>query len=144
MSPKYIKMHGDNIVYKSAKILKIPKINHFSDTLAINYRGGKGAPLSHHVTKQLNRNHLSHLCVAINIGDRQKGRLRASSVIDCEEEHKAISQSINKALSKNFQKTLRQIHHPYKSGNASKAISEVLKSFKLDGILAKEFCDIKR
>jgi UDP-N-acetylglucosamine 2-epimerase (non-hydrolysing)/GDP/UDP-N,N'-diacetylbacillosamine 2-epimerase (hydrolysing) len=80
----------------------------------------------------------------VNIGDRQKGRLRASSVIDCKEEHKAISQAINKALSENFQKTLRQVHHPYKSGNASKAIIEVLKSFKLDGVLAKEFCDLKR
>jgi GDP/UDP-N,N'-diacetylbacillosamine 2-epimerase (hydrolysing) len=80
----------------------------------------------------------------VNIGDRQKGRLRASSVIDCEEKHKAISQAISKALSENFQKTLRQIHHPYKSGNSSQAISKVLKNFKLDGILAKEFCDLKR
>jgi UDP-hydrolysing UDP-N-acetyl-D-glucosamine 2-epimerase len=77
----------------------------------------------------------------VNIGDRQKGRLRASSVIDCEENVKSISLAINKALSEDFQKTLGQVHHPYKSGNASKAISKILKSFNLDGVLVKEFYD---
>ena len=79
----------------------------------------------------------------VNIGDRQKGRLRASSVIDCEENVTSISSAIDKALSEDFQKTLRQVHHPYKSGDASKTISKTLKSFNLDGILAKGFCDLK-
>jgi UDP-hydrolysing UDP-N-acetyl-D-glucosamine 2-epimerase len=77
----------------------------------------------------------------VNIGTRQKGRLRASSVIDCEENTKSISSAIIKALSEDFQKTLGQVDHPYKSGNASKAISKVLKSFNLDGVLVKEFYD---
>ena len=79
----------------------------------------------------------------VNIGDRQKGRLRASSVIDCEENATSISSAIDKVLSEDFQKSLGQVHHPYKSGNASKAISKTLKSFNLDGILAKGFYDLK-
>ena len=79
----------------------------------------------------------------VNIGDRQKGRLRASSVIDCEENVTSISSAIDKALSEDFQKTLGQVHHPYKSGDASKTISKTLKSFNLDGILAKGFYDLK-
>ena len=79
----------------------------------------------------------------VNIGDRQKGRLRASSVIDCEENVTSISSAIDKALSEGFQKTLGQVHHPYKSGDASKTISKTLKSFNLDGILAKGFYDLK-
>ena len=77
----------------------------------------------------------------VNIGDRQKGRLRASSVIDCEENVTSISSAIDRALSEDFQKTLGQVHHPYKSGNASKAINKTLKSFNLDGVLVKEFYD---
>jgi GDP/UDP-N,N'-diacetylbacillosamine 2-epimerase (hydrolysing) len=79
----------------------------------------------------------------VNIGDRQKGRLRASSVIDCDENATSISLAIKKAFSKDFQKTLGQVHHPYKSGNASKAISKTLKRFNLDGVLTKEFYDLK-
>ncbi|SVC11840.1 uncharacterized protein METZ01_LOCUS264694, partial [marine metagenome] len=79
----------------------------------------------------------------VNIGTRQKGRLRASSVIDCEENATSISSAIDKALSEDFQKSLGHVHHPYKSGNASKAISKTLKSFNLDGILAKGFYDLK-
>ena len=47
------------------------------------------------------------------------------------------------SLLKDFQKTLGQVHHSYKSGNASKAINKTLKSFNLDGILAKGFYDLK-
>ena len=79
----------------------------------------------------------------VNIGDRQKGRLRASSVIDCEENVKSISLAINKALSEDFQKSLGDVYHPYKSGNASKEISKTLKNFNLDGILAKKFYNLK-
>ena len=79
----------------------------------------------------------------VNIGDRQKGRLRASSVIDCEEKAELISQAINRALSKDFQKSLSQIQNPYRAGNASKAISKTLKGFDLDRILIKDFFDLK-
>jgi UDP-N-acetylglucosamine 2-epimerase len=78
----------------------------------------------------------------VNIGTRQKGRLRASSVIDCEENATSISSAIDKALSEDFQKSLGQVLHPYKSGNASRAISKTLKSFNLAGVLVKEFYDL--
>jgi len=78
----------------------------------------------------------------VNIGTRQKGRLRASSIIDCEENVSSISSAIDKALSKDFQKTLGQVHHPYKSGNSSKTINKTLKSFNLEGVLVKEFYDL--
>jgi len=79
----------------------------------------------------------------VNIGDRQKGRLRASSVIDCEEKSELIIQAINQVLSKDFQNSLSQIQNPYRVGNASKTISKTLKSFDLDRVLIKEFHDLK-
>ena len=42
----------------------------------------------------------------VNVGDRQKGRLKASSVIDCAEEAQAIAAAIRRALSEPFRKAL--------------------------------------
>lgn len=78
----------------------------------------------------------------VNIGDRQKGRLKASSVIDCEENEKHITAAIYKALSPEFQDLLCNVVSPYGEGNASQRIKEQLKTFKLDGINIKEFYDL--
>lgn len=43
----------------------------------------------------------------INIGDRQKGRIQASSVINCEPNKNDILEAIDKALSNEFKKRLR-------------------------------------
>lgn len=79
----------------------------------------------------------------VNIGFRQKGRLKASSVIDCTEDYKAISQAINKALSDDFQKSLEQVYHPYEGKDTSRKIKNVLKEIQLEAILKKGFCDLK-
>jgi UDP-N-acetylglucosamine 2-epimerase (non-hydrolysing)/GDP/UDP-N,N'-diacetylbacillosamine 2-epimerase (hydrolysing) len=78
----------------------------------------------------------------VNIGDRQKGRLRAGSVIDCEEDEKQIIAAIHKALSPEFQDSLCDVVSPYGEGNASLRIKEQLKAVNLDGITIKEFYDL--
>jgi UDP-N-acetylglucosamine 2-epimerase (non-hydrolysing)/GDP/UDP-N,N'-diacetylbacillosamine 2-epimerase (hydrolysing) len=78
----------------------------------------------------------------VNIGDRQKGRLKASSVIDCEENEWHITSAIYRALSPEFQDLLCNVVSPYGKGNASQRIKEQLKIFKLDEINIKEFCDL--
>jgi len=76
----------------------------------------------------------------VNIGDRQKGRLRASSVIDCEESSASIITAIEKALSAEFQRSMPGVVSPYYGeGNASQRIKEHLKAASLDGILLKKF-----
>lgn len=67
----------------------------------------------------------------VNIGDRQKGRLRASSVIDAAEERDSIVKAIDYALSKEFQSSLLCIECPYGKGKASLQIKEVLKTVEL-------------
>lgn len=79
----------------------------------------------------------------INIGDRQKGRIKASSVIDCEPNKKSIKQAFEKLYSKEFQKTLKTAINPYENGCASKKIIEVFKSIDLENILKKSFYDLK-
>ncbi|MEM5557215.1 UDP-N-acetylglucosamine 2-epimerase [Aliarcobacter cryaerophilus] len=79
----------------------------------------------------------------INIGDRQKGRIKASSVIDCEPNKDSILNSFEKLYSKEFQETLKTITNPYGDGCASKKIVEILKSVDLKNILKKSFYDLR-
>ena len=79
----------------------------------------------------------------INIGDRQKGRIKASSVIDCEPNKDSILKSFEKLYSKEFQETLKTTINPYGNGCASKKIVEILKNVDLENILKKSFYDLK-
>ena len=75
----------------------------------------------------------------INIGDRQKGRVKAESVIDCEVNKESIIRAVKKAE----QMDLSNIENPYGDGNASVRIIEILKKQVRKGInLKKEFYDI--
>ena len=78
----------------------------------------------------------------INIGDRQKGRARASSVIDVRPVKEEILAAIKRAYSKEFEQTLKDAINPYDGGNPSKKMVKILKEIKLDGILKKKFYDI--
>lgn len=81
---------------------------------------------------------------SINIGDRQKGRLKAESVIDCLPEKKEIIKKINIALSKEFKEKIKNISNPYGNGDTSEKIIKVIKEFlKKNKInLKKKFYDI--
>lgn len=81
---------------------------------------------------------------AVNIGERQKGRLRASSVIDCGETADVIAGAIKKAVSPEFKETLGATVSLYGDGNASARIKDRLRDVVLDGILIKKFHDISR
>jgi len=79
----------------------------------------------------------------INIGDRQKGRIKADSVIDCEPNQQSIKKTFNKLYSKDFKETLKTVQNPYGNGYASKKIIEVIKKVDLKNILKKSFYDLK-
>ena len=78
----------------------------------------------------------------VNIGDRQKGRLRTPSIIDCAGRAKDIAAAIGKALSPEFRAGLQSMTPPYGTGGASEAIKDHLKSADLSGIHRKSFHDI--
>ncbi|WP_041960448.1 UDP-N-acetylglucosamine 2-epimerase [Sulfurospirillum arsenophilum] len=79
----------------------------------------------------------------INIGDRQKGRIKANSVIDCKPFEQDIVQAFEKLYSVGFQRSLQDIKNPYGDGMASKQIIEVIKNINLTNILKKSFYDLK-
>lgn len=78
----------------------------------------------------------------INIGDRQRGRLKAPSVIDCEPNTEGISQAFEKLYSNEFQANLQNIQNPYGNNLASKHILTIIKKIDFSNILKKSFYDI--
>lgn len=79
----------------------------------------------------------------INIGDRQKGRIKANSIIDCEPNIEEIKKAFQKLYSKEFQSILQSVQNPYGDGCASTKIVEVIKSVKLQEIVKKSFFNIE-
>ncbi|MEQ1530170.1 MAG: UDP-N-acetylglucosamine 2-epimerase [Methylococcales bacterium] len=79
----------------------------------------------------------------INIGDRQKGRLAADSVIHCEPEFGSLLAAFQRLFSEQFSSLLKQVENPYGQGGASIKIKNILKQQPLAGLLKKHFYDIK-
>jgi UDP-hydrolysing UDP-N-acetyl-D-glucosamine 2-epimerase len=78
----------------------------------------------------------------VNIGTRQKGRIRAPNVIDAAVDFQAIQSGIRFALSSQFRESLREMSNPYGSGGASRIIVENLKRLFSEQLIPKRFCDL--
>lgn len=78
----------------------------------------------------------------VNVGDRQRGRLKAESVVDCEPDRKSIGEALQRVYTPEFQALLANVRNPYGEGGASEKIIEVLKEFPLDSVLKKSFYDL--
>lgn len=78
----------------------------------------------------------------ISIGDRQKGRIKAGSVIDCEPNKESIKQAFEKLYAKEFQESLKQVINLYGDGCASEKIISEIKKVDLNNILKKSFYDL--
>ena len=79
----------------------------------------------------------------INIGDRQKGRIKPSSVIDCEPQPADIKKALQKVYSKAFRKNLHKIENPYFKENSVFNVKNILKNYDLSNIIKKSFYDMK-
>jgi GDP/UDP-N,N'-diacetylbacillosamine 2-epimerase (hydrolysing) len=75
----------------------------------------------------------------INIGNRQRGRLQATSVTDCKLDPAAIRSCLEQALNATSEGRRLVVDNPYGSGGASKKICEKIRSVNLDNILVKAF-----
>jgi GDP/UDP-N,N'-diacetylbacillosamine 2-epimerase (hydrolysing) len=77
----------------------------------------------------------------INIGDRQHGRLKAESVINCEPTCESIAAALAQLYSNGFQARLHQVINPYGEGGASEKVVRTLKNIAIAGIVKKTFYD---
>lgn len=75
----------------------------------------------------------------VNIGNRQQGRLKADSVIDCLPERRAILDAIQQLGAPGFRQRLDRTVNPYGQGGASEKIVQTLRSTRLEGIVKKSF-----
>ena len=79
----------------------------------------------------------------INIGDRQKGRIHAKSVISCGTDTIKIKNAVDLSLSTRFQNSLENEINPYGSGNASDKIISRIIQCPIDNILKKKFYNLE-
>jgi GDP/UDP-N,N'-diacetylbacillosamine 2-epimerase (hydrolysing) len=77
----------------------------------------------------------------VNIGDRQRGRLKASSVIDCEPTSASISAALDRACSEDFIQSLGTAINPYGQGGAADKVVATLKAHPLGSLIPKVFFD---
>jgi len=78
----------------------------------------------------------------VNIGDRQKGRIKARSIIDCKPTKESIQRAIKRIYSSKFQEGLFSIKNPYRGRDTVKKILKILKEYNLKTILKKNFYDL--
>lgn len=79
----------------------------------------------------------------VNIGDRQKGRKRYPSVVDCISEKDAIISAIQLVLDKEFKNRMSKFKVPHSDGKIASNIKDILKAAELNGICKKEFHDLE-
>lgn len=78
----------------------------------------------------------------VDIGDRQRGRLRAASVVHCAPERAAITAAINRIYDPVFRAGLATTENPYGTGGAAAGIVDVLCHHTLDQLIKKHFHDL--
>ena len=79
----------------------------------------------------------------VNIGNRQNGRIKAKSIIDCNYSSLGIQKAIKKALSKKFKKKIKNIKNPYYQKNTSTKIMSIIEQILKNKITIKKFYDIR-
>lgn len=80
----------------------------------------------------------------VNIGDRQKGRACAESVINCGNSIGEIEDALNQALFPQFRKKMKKVRNPYEGENTSDKIVDIITRSLECGIdLKKSFFDLK-
>jgi GDP/UDP-N,N'-diacetylbacillosamine 2-epimerase (hydrolysing) len=78
----------------------------------------------------------------INIGERQQGRLKATSIIDCSPTREDISRAIQTLYSAAFRERLPDVINPYGEGGAASRIASILVECNPSDLLKKKFHDL--
>ncbi len=128
---EYISKHQDNsVLFKSLGQLRYLSLMKQVDAVVGNSSSGIIEAPSFKVP-------------TINIGKRQEGRIRASSIIDCKSNREAIKKAFNKLKSPDFIETIKHVKSPYGNGGAAVKVLKQLKSCDLQDLRFKKFYDLK-
>ena len=131
MLDSYVSNHNNIKVFDSLGMIRFLSAVKYSRMVIGNSSSGLIEAPSFHVP-------------TINIGDRQKGRIRADSVIDCLPEKKDILRAMERAEDTRFRKGLANMNNPYGDGETSDKIIKILETWLLGAEvdLKKRFYDM--
>lgn len=131
MIDKYVKRNSDRCVcYTSLGQRKYLSALQYVDAVLGNSSSGLIEVPSFHIP-------------TINIGDRQRGRVCARSVIHCSNAVQEIERALQKALSEKFRRNLAMMQNPYEKEGTSDKIVEIISNVLDNGIeMKKTFYDI--
>ena len=79
----------------------------------------------------------------LNIGDRQKGRIAADSVHNCDTDKDSILKGLDTVMSSTFRKKAAETHNPYDKVGTVQAIFDVISTYPLETLNQKHFYDIR-
>lgn len=79
----------------------------------------------------------------VNVGDRQEGRLRAPSVIDCALSPDAIASALRRALDPDFRRMARVQPQMFGDGRSGQRIVDILEATDFTGLARKPFVDLR-
>ncbi len=130
MIDEYVQSNSENsIAYTSLGQLRYLSAMQFVDGVVGNSSSGLIEAPSFHIG-------------TINIGDRQKGRIKAASVIDCLPTYNSIKFALTELYSAEFNAKLKEVQNPYGEGGAAEKIISKLKCLSVDNLLKKQFYDM--
>ena len=83
-------------------------------------------------------------CPTVNIGSRQKGRLRGGNVLDADYNADTITTAVERCLfDEGFRNLCRQAENPYRLGDAGPKIAQILATVRLDQSLIRKRMTLK-
>lgn len=80
----------------------------------------------------------------VNLGDRQKGRIRSKLVIDCAPDETAIVTAFKTLYSPDFEKLRKSATNPYGDGQTAPRIARILRESPLSITTQKSFYDLEQ
>jgi UDP-hydrolysing UDP-N-acetyl-D-glucosamine 2-epimerase len=78
----------------------------------------------------------------LNVGDRQKGRIKAKNVITVKEDLNAVQCGLQKALSSSFCDEIALMENPYEKGSCARSILKIISNEGFPLKVKKSFKDI--
>lgn len=78
----------------------------------------------------------------LNIGDRQKGRLQADSIVNCGTDRESIINGLETVLSPEMQMKAKHTVNPYEQPDSALKVFEVISTYPLEKLNQKHFYDL--
>ena len=126
----------------SNKIIKLIKKYKFTYCKTLTLRGYKtllknSRALVGNSSSGIHEAAATYKIPVVNIGTRQEEN-RSINVLDAKYDRKDILKAMKKALSKNFNKKIKNLKNPYGNGNSSKKIINIIKNLKLKNFITQK------